>query len=908
MPDTITQSDLKKMPAILLIALRFSGKTETLMGWAQSFKIFRVNRQSGDRTSDPESLELESFNQTGLADRTDKVQDYIVEIDGCRLRVIDVPGEIANDKNELASNYRTTLEKLQPNLHGVIILVVPPMNTAQGRILDASQFKTDVTVAPLDLDSTQKQLQCSIEFAESFLTKLGIPLKQCAAAVQIGFVDLTDFAENTDQIAAYQKECETIWPIGVSLSLNSEADVATRLDRYEFVSRLAARQFPWLDGALGCYRDLNPWLVLQSNRSRIKLGRYLRVMSLTYMADQVFGRELLRKQEEIRRKNLRQEEEDRHRRTRVIIRSLVLSIMVFAVCAWLGYARFPEFLPDSLAVSSCRETDLADRTLRCACLDILIQAGSGGTLEDDLRVLEPYRVACSTFDETHFQKDQAMRRAIIRVELARALVNPGESCLPRTRDAMSDLPLLRGPYATRMFPARTQGETALTVWLADAIDGKPPKPAQALLRDLSDEDRGRFPRFVEMLSRIGAVSNCYQAWSQARQNGSWSAVTSSCNVPDVVLPAKAAERLLADAVGWKVKLRTATESDREGTCAGSLETALLPAPPLTDELTTFNRAARSSDPERARAILDKGPPLPPGLDGLMKLLDMNISHAGRLEIAQQLEPSVVQDMAQWLHSSWIALENFSVIINKDTPRADGRMPLLRTMEAISAACALVGMPEDMAEWEHTPWDIVDKLPSDHVGVEIAKAQMALDLLKAKPKSNEMAQYCRAVARLTLLRGGASEQHQLNLANLREALKPLIKGFTMEYGARSMLCQIAANSNEQKPLLEHLIWFRNHATEKDSIRSRGAACSARAILNSISQHDLEQARRVMEVHGLLTESETGALRSAMDLAQERFVANATERSDPKPAFDALNTQFRKDLYVSSALDPALRALE
>jgi len=575
MPDSITQADLNKMPAILLIALPCSGKTETLMGWAESFKIFSVNRQSGDRTSDPESLELLPFQPTGSASRTTLVQDYVVEIDGCRLRVIDVPGEIANKENRQAGNYRTRLEEFQPNLRGVIVFVVPPTNEPQGKILDASQFKSDVGGAdPLDTDSTKRQLQCSMDFTESLISRQGTSSMQCTVVVQIGFADLTDFAGKIDEIDTYRKECQTIWPVAESLSLKSVADVAARLRHYDRVSRTAERQFPWLDGALIRYRALNPWFVLQSNKNRVNLGKYLRVMSLIYMADQEFGRALIEKNDEAKRELLRKQKEDRRRRARRIAESLVMSVTVFAVCAWLGYTRFPEFLPDSLAVSSCRETDLANPARRCACLDILTRTGGGGTLEQDLHILEPYRGSCSAFAEQHVQKDQTMLPPLVRVELARALVNPGESCLPKMRDAMSELPLPRDPNAARMFPARTQGETALTLWLADAIDGKPPKSAHALLSDISDEDRGRFPRFVEMLGKVGGVSDCYQAWVRARQNGSWSVVASSCNMPNVVLPAKAAERLLADAVGWKVKVRTATESDNKESCVGSLEAGL----------------------------------------------------------------------------------------------------------------------------------------------------------------------------------------------------------------------------------------------------------------------------------------------------------------------------------------------
>lgn len=886
----ISDAELKTLPAVLLVALRCSGKTQTLRSWAAHFPFQVVNRATGERETETSDHELEPFHETGGAGRTYQVQDYVAEVGEHRLRVIDVPGEIVDDANESAGEFRKELARLSPRLRAVVVFVTPPVDVPEGsvpkgKVTDVTQFGPDSAAGvPLDLQASLAQLDRTLTFAEGTASLLGTALESCAVVVQVGFADLTDLAGDVGALERYRRACEPAWATGAHLSFDRRA-VEERLRRYGVISQLAAEAFPWIRAsALRGWTHLSPAVVIQSNRDRLGLGKHTRVMGLLRVADEIFGREVVRG---VRR--------TRRRRAAMAATCAATIVTAAAGLAYLVDGWFPQLLPTALAERSCLDAG-APAARRCACLDLLLRAGAGQGATPRARAVERYRAACGDFTADTLPRDRALLAAVVQADLAHGLARPGDLALDKLRAAArAALPLPRGGADAPWYPATTAGELAAVTWLHAALEGAQAEPARAVLERLTPGERTRYRAFARVLEDIAALSECYGAWARARAGEPWSAAARACRAPGVVLPESVAERLAADVPGRPPALRRAPGPAVGASRGGDLATIVL-QPPEADWLTTLNRAIRS--PGQAAEILKEGPSPPAAVERLLALLQPDVTYAQRLQVVASLPPAILREASDFLRLPWEELETGAR--RGFQPRPDGRVAVLPTAAATAAACALLGLPEDGLAAD-VPWDDGPPLPADHV--EVLRARVALQLAAGQSGRATLA---RGVAALRLYRSGARGSGDPAAVALRAALRPLTALAETEAPARSALCEAAAEEGQEDEVDGHLRWFGLRAEAGPATRARGATCVAQAVLGALARRDHEGARRLLALPGPLAGEDAGALLAAAELSAGGVEERSTDRA--KPVFDALITRFGGSARLRPALERALRALE
>ena len=880
----IRDAELTAMPAVLFIALPLNGKTETLKAWAAIAAISLVDRQQGDDDTDKDVHDLISFHDTGKTPRTKQVQDYIVKVDRQRVRLIDVPGEIVNDANSLSSNYRAALAKLSPRIEAVVILVQPPANVPRGGLADVPQLEQDSTTRALDQQDTLLQLDRSLAFADATLSMLGISLDSCAVVVQIGFADVTDFAGDGEAIAEYRAACEAGWPPGARLSVNRRA-VEARKRSYPQITGVVQRAFPWiLTSALARYRRVNPWVILQANLGALGLDKYSKAMGLAYVLDMIVGRRVLAAA--------------RTRWLRPVAAALAVLMLAALAAAGAGawaYRRAPQWLPATLASRSCLDAEAAEGPGRCACLDILMRA-NGEDAVQQAYLVERYRVACGGFGAASVPADAALAAAVVQADLVHGLTVPDDLCLAKLRAAKKvGLALPRGRPETPWFPARTPGEVAAVSWLAASVDGELAGPPRDVLKALTVAERSRFSGLRKLLERAAVQSDCYVAWANARQGGAWAQAVKACRHPDVVLPVGVAERLLADAPTTRA-WSPATAGPASPECGEPLTTAAI-RPPEADWLTTANRVVRA--PDRAEAIIQEGPALPPAVARLLVLLDPKAPYAQRTQVADQLDAPGLRELLELARTQWVGLEDGK--LHGDQSRPDGRVAVLPTAAATAAASALIGLAEEDASIGALAWDSTPALPEDHA--DVLRAKLALALGAREPARR--AAVVKGIATWRIYRAGPGGGAAKSFKDVHAALEPLTASLDTEAAARSALCQAAADSKEDDQVEAQLRWFGLRTEAGDAMRARGGTCAAYAVLSSVARADYAVSARFMEVQGLLSVEEGKALEAALQFARERNVA--TGQATPKPIFDALIARFGQNQRLQLVLDRVLRGL-
>lgn len=889
----ISDADLKALPAVLLVALRCSGKTQTLRSWAAHFRFRVVDRQTGEQDAEAADHELVPFHETGAASRTGQVQDYVAEVGGRLLRIIDVPGEIVDDATPRAGTFRAALARLAPRLRAVVVFATPPVDLPEvrvprGKVTDVAQFGPDAAAAvPLDKQASLAQLHRALTFAEGTASLLGTALESCAVVVQVGFADLTDLAGDADALERYRRTCEPVWATGAHLTFEPRA-VEARLRGYGAVSELAAEAFPWIrESALRSWTQLEPAIVLQSNRDRLGLGKHTRVMGLLRAADATLGREVVRGARRARR------------RRAAALAAFAASILA-AVAGVVHVARgwFPQLLPAAVAERSCLDTDVgAAPERRCACLDLLLRASPEHDATLRARMVERFRTACGDFTADALPRDGALLAAVVQADLAHGLAAPADLCPSKLRAAVrAALPLPRGRPAAPWYPATTPGEVAAVTWLHAALGGAPASSPREVLGLLGAGERARYGAFARMLEAAAARSDCFTAWARARGGEPWSAVARACRAPRVALPAAVAARLIADVPGRPPALRVAAEPSPGDSCGVELATLVL-EPPEADWLTTLNLAVLG--PGRAAEILKEGPSPPAAVGQILALLQPDAAYGLRLQLAAALGPASLREASDFLRLPWEELETGAR--HGFEPRPDGRVAVLPATAAPAAACALLGLPEDgLAADVH--WDDVPPLTPDHV--EVLRARLALQLAGAG--RSPRAALARGVATLRIYRAAARGPGDPTAVALRTALEPLTALADTEAPARSALCEAAAEEARDGEVDAHLRWFALRAEAGPAMRSRGATCAAQAVLAALARGDHAAARRVLTLPTTLAGVDTGALLAAVELAtagpEERF----TDRA--KPVFDALIARFGERARLRPALDRALRALQ
>ena len=98
--QTVPSIDWKKVPAILLVGLRFSGKTTTLNSWKRALQY------QGEIQG---SSVLAPRWSTGQTSGTERIFQHAFLFGRHPLRVIDIPGELVNQNIETSGEYWTRL-------------------------------------------------------------------------------------------------------------------------------------------------------------------------------------------------------------------------------------------------------------------------------------------------------------------------------------------------------------------------------------------------------------------------------------------------------------------------------------------------------------------------------------------------------------------------------------------------------------------------------------------------------------------------------------------------------------------------------------------------------------------------------------------------------------------------------
>ncbi|WP_437951565.1 tetratricopeptide repeat protein [Sorangium sp. So ce296] len=287
-------------PAILLVARRMSGKSSTRASWNLHLRMEEIR----------DNVAVKLQIDTKSPEATSRIEEYRIKIDDRYVRVLDVPGEIVNPRNEMAGTYREQLEQVAGRI-GAVLICVPPPALKQSEAVPRAGFVHPSRLRlyqeqfkPFDdhpqpsvphIEEVRERIDSAMAFCEQALSRLRVSAATIPFAVQMGFADLvflgdTDAGHEEAKSRLYHRY-RAAWPEPNTWtnpeSINARMRVYEEIDRD--VSGIFEHVSQWMRERYRSYQFYN---FAASNRDA-SLGHHSPVIGFAYLVDQMIGRQIM---------------------------------------------------------------------------------------------------------------------------------------------------------------------------------------------------------------------------------------------------------------------------------------------------------------------------------------------------------------------------------------------------------------------------------------------------------------------------------------------------------------------------------------------------------------------------------------------------------------------------------------
>lgn len=837
--------DRDTIPAILLLARRKSGKTQTRMLWTQHLEVYPIH---------DDIVDDDRIIQTGTVEKASDFQsEYLVKIGDRPIRVIDVPGEILQaGETRRAGEYQQQLLPISKNIRGVVLCVAPPVNASAGMkpgyvLTDRlSEYRNlfapeaGVPTVPT-FDQAMARLRSALAYCEQFLQLMDVDARKVPFAVQFGF---SDFVALADSSVAHRQRCDQLdelyrdlFPARVSDWLRTDC-IEARDAKYATIDGMVRESFLEFTNELAAkYQSYRFWHYCSTTDADM-LGHRSPVIGFTYLYDQIVGKEQIednrrraereqaieaeREQAENERlaaEALERDEKERRdaRRRRVTVAAVVAGLVAIAAAVTYGWYRHawehdPTSLPFDWPLQACRDTSIAAAADRCGCVPLLAaHADLSEPLERRLTWIKPFVPLCG---RREFRRDSAESLSILlHTDLLAPLTAPDQYCPERIASLLQMGATVGGGLSNRpLFPAASDGEKEFLRWLVQARQ-KPddPPPITPVLARFPEAELKGHPAFARLLASAVAAAPCLDAWRLARANlddrDRWKKFQAACppSLRDR-LPARVRERLASDLPAFAVETRTAqapsTGNPARDSCAGiaGLDPLLFPSP-SSDVLEWANLAALAGKPEEVEAYLKKAAAIEPSF--------LQSAHAHWLHLTgpytqdqriAYLNEVVKPDGVAGLWEFYVASRPAIRWVSPDNQvKARTRSPVLSKAHARDAACALAGSPWRGPELSR-PIENGDPLfgipvlePLEKQDPDLIRARLAHLVMEAAapPNDDVVASGCAAASALTRVRSKDWDDQRAALQQMDVLLRTVAQMPRLQLGAQEARCWIAA---------------------------------------------------------------------------------------------------------------------
>lgn len=822
--------DWRRAPAILLVGLRFSGKTTTLNSWKRALQ-YQGELQSGN-------VMPPRWN-TGQTQATERVIQHAFLFGRHPLRVIDIPGELVNENIDTAGDYWTRLMEQCGEIGGAVICAVPPIAPGlspggyqRGFVNQRARYE-QCNEHSHDLSTAQRRLRKSIEFCHTFVgarqANAEIPI-----VVQIGFADVVSFG---DSAAEHQKEVgeltalyQTLWPNRVSApALPQPRRINERGQLFARIDPSVRRVFSSLLGNIAKAGSHDEYFcVAISNVNEDGLGSTRNcAIGFLYVADRLAGTVIQR--------------EWRRQRTRTWLSVGGITTLLAAagvVTATVVGDRRPEAFSPLGAVFCSNPVSLSIER-RCRCLPLMTRRPEDlePSLKKRLYALTPYRDACVSQLNKGAALSPVAATALLRTELASAMIQPAALCSARLRDLFGMGALFRdgGPEGD-YYPAVTAVEIEFSTWVYRSLN-KQPGADLAMLKGAMSGSSAEFTELRRLLTETAERERCAKDWIAARKSGDWRTASLSCARGASYLESDLQAFLDADLPQpGMLGRRPAVVGHAAATVDAAVPVdgcrgprglgALTTSSPPPDSLTFANLAAQAPTPDEFRRWITQASAAPSGHTLWLELLNPYLTSAERDEIVSKLDATALQHMAMFIRQPFWLIGRNKPLGEAQSPRDDGRAPRLPKGKLGDAICALAGRawPEDIA---------LAPLPAEDPALAratLATAMMTWERLAKDPET----QRCALSASITLSRSPQPQEKERWRTTLRSQLRSLAGNATLATPSTDLLCQITAElevNRETETLLETLAM-------RDA--KRAARCATRAYLRRLGRKEIEAA--------------------------------------------------------------------
>lgn len=521
-----------------------------------------------------------------------------------------------------------------------------------------------------------------------------------------------------------------------------------------------------------------------------------------------------------------------------------------------------------LKASACRDPSSGPPERRCGCVQILAEEGDSQPLDERQHLLAPYRAACWKH-RAQVDVDPALAGALLRTELAQAVVEPDAFCPAKVQSLKPIAHLDRRPSAP-WYPATTTGEATLMLWAFQASTGESTIALSSVRASFRANELSGHPNLQRLLDRAISAAPCLAAWHQARSSGKWGPIEKVCAPWLNLLPSHLLVRLISEgppALHGRVQAPASSSVQRPSTaeCPGvaGLE-ALLFIAPESDALTLANRAAAAINVEE----FEKNLRASEGLDSAhrlwLELLSPWKKSEERLRLARSLTDPQVADLTAFLARPWVRIEDSRTFSVGERLRPDGRLPRLSLRTARETACALLGV-QDITGDGTVPWPEPMLFDGIEPGApQLTRVRLARTLLETAPPPHDANWYiCSVTALLQSVRSTDATRRTLDLRELEHALTSLEHDLRYHFSAHDLHCQILAEYDRPGGARPEVDWLLRHPLSDHSHERRARACAVRAIFWNIARSQRDLATALLDrVKLVLPNEETEVLQRAI----------------------------------------------
>lgn len=822
--------DWRRVPAILLVGLRFSGKTTTLNSWKRALQY--QGEIQGSNVMPPRW-------HTGATQGTDRVIQHAFLFGRHPLRVIDIPGELVNQNIDTSGDYWTRLMEQCGEIGGAVICSVPPIDPGlapgayrRGFVNQRARYEQSNEHSH-DLATAQFRLRKSIDFCHTFVgsrqATAEIPI-----VIQIGFADVVSFGDSAEQ---HQKEVGELAPLYQALWPNrvaaAELPQPRRInERGHCLARIDAsvrRVFSSLLGTIakgGSHDEYFCAAISNVNEDGLGSTRNCAIGFL-YVADHLAGAVIQRAW--------------RRQRTRMwfLVGGITVAVAtVGGVTAAVVGDRNPEAIQPLGAVFCSNPVSLSIER-RCRCLPLMTSRPDDldPSLKNRLYALMPYRDACISQLNKGAALTPTIATALLRTEIACAMIQPATLCPARLRELFEKGALFRdGGSEVDYYPAVSAAEIEFSTWVYRSLN-KQPGADMAMLKGAMSGASAEFSELRRLLAETADSERCAKDWIMARSSDDWRAVTQSCARGASYLAPDLQAFLDADlpqpgllgkrpAVVGQVTALVDAAGPADG-CQGPRGLgALVTSSPLPDGLTFGNLAAQAPTPDDFRRWITQATGAPSGHTLWLELLSPYRTSAERDEFASKLDATALQNLAMFIRQPFWLIGRTKPLGEVRSARTDGRAPRLPKSKLGDAICALSGRawPEDVAL---VPLAVED--------TALARANLAMAMMTwERPAKDPETQRCVISATLTLSRSPQPEEGARFRTTLISQLRSAAANSALATPSADLSCQITAEieaNREADALIEAL-------AKRDT--KRAARCAARAYLRRLGRKEIEAA--------------------------------------------------------------------